>query len=644
MVFATLSSTGRQIFQRLTRGFDMVLIDEACQASEIAVLQPLVVLVGDPQQLPATIFSSVTKEMLLERSLFERLQKAGVPVKMLNVQYRMHPEIRQFPSAFFYDSQLQDGLSVLQTPPAAFYSAEVGVLKPYVFFDVASGVESTRARSRTNQAEADMAAGLFWELRCELIAAFEKFQKGEGPAPEQAVRDLIRETMVWLLGPTVAKEVKVETVDGFQGKQLDVVILSCVRSGGAGRSYSSIGFLADTRRLNVAITRAKRALWILGKASALQHNETWGALIKDAEERGVVIQDAVAEDLFERFAKQKQKALEEARSIRDFTPPPGPPPPPPPRQIGFGETSSHRQQQPQQQQQLPPTGRDPRARQASPAPINPRDPSPPVKQPQQQLPPTGRDPRARQASPAPVHLRDPSPPIKQQQPPAMSLDPRARQASPAPTDPRDPRHPSPPVRLPQQQLPPTGSPPARLQQELQGQQQQQRLSSTFRDPRAQSTTSSADAKDAQAQSAQGQEQSQHGPPRAPAMELHSSWNELGKLSPQQRQQAQHNAMRFGLGQAPPDHMHMQHGTAGLLRQGAAPPQSLMGPMRSQRHQQPTPQMLAMPPEYGSGTGPTFPNDRPAGPMGPMRSQHRLPPQHQSQPRQGGTQKPPYQFQ
>lgn len=67
------------------------------------------VLVGDPQQLPATVKSAKGKELELERSLFERLQRAGCPVKMLSVQYRMHPKIREFPSNYFYGGRLEDG-------------------------------------------------------------------------------------------------------------------------------------------------------------------------------------------------------------------------------------------------------------------------------------------------------------------------------------------------------------------------------------------------------------------------------------------------------------------------------------------------------------------------------------------------------
>ena len=71
---------------------------------------------GDPQQLPATVKSAKGKELELERSLFERLQRAGCPVKMLSVQYRMHPEIRQFPSDYFYGGRLEDGWATIALP------------------------------------------------------------------------------------------------------------------------------------------------------------------------------------------------------------------------------------------------------------------------------------------------------------------------------------------------------------------------------------------------------------------------------------------------------------------------------------------------------------------------------------------------
>ncbi|PSC75196.1 Helicase sen1 [Micractinium conductrix] len=309
MVFTTLSSTQRKVFAQSASKipFHTVLIDEAGQASEVAALQPLcfgakrVVLVGDPQQLPATILSELAKQVQMERSLFERLQQRGAPVKMLSVQYRMHPAIRQFPSAHFYQGRLRDADSIQDMPPAPFYGHPL--MKPYVFFDVSKGQEQRRegGGSLSNRAEALLAACLFAELRQFLIDLVAR-QPGAltGPTtvgvitPYKEQRNLLRKVFEDVCGKGPASEVFIETVDSFQGKQLDVVILSCVRASSSG----GIGFVNDVRRLNVAITRAKRALWVLGSRATLRAgNAEWAALISDAEERGVVIEDADAKDL-----------------------------------------------------------------------------------------------------------------------------------------------------------------------------------------------------------------------------------------------------------------------------------------------------------------------------------------------------------
>ncbi|KAL3156802.1 hypothetical protein ABBQ38_001073 [Trebouxia sp. C0009 RCD-2024] len=309
MVFTTLSSTGRKIFSRLENAFENVLVDEAAQASEIAVLQPLtlgctrVVLVGDPQQLPATVLSRQAQLANMERSMFERFQSAGCPVTLLSVQYRMHPHIRYFPSRHFYNNQLLDGESVLVEASSKEPIYDHGLMKPYVFFDVSAGRETRQGSgSLRNQDEADLAAALFFELRSVLMEAHR--QKKEGLkatrvgviTPYRQQRKCLQDTFIALCGD-FAKEVVIETVDSFQGKQMDVVIMSCVRASEPG-AQSGIGFLADVRRLNVAITRAKRALWILGSAATLKKNPVWQALLDDAEGRHAIVQNASAAELF----------------------------------------------------------------------------------------------------------------------------------------------------------------------------------------------------------------------------------------------------------------------------------------------------------------------------------------------------------
>ena len=129
IVFCTLSGAGEAArLGEVRGGFATAIFDEAAQAAELATLIPLqfgarrVVLVGDPQQLPATILSLDAKRRGYDTSLFERLQRGGYPCHMLRTQYRMHPSIRAFPSAHFYHNRLVDGdrpLRAARVPPGA---------------------------------------------------------------------------------------------------------------------------------------------------------------------------------------------------------------------------------------------------------------------------------------------------------------------------------------------------------------------------------------------------------------------------------------------------------------------------------------------------------------------------------------------
>uniref|UniRef100_A0A383W880 Uncharacterized protein n=1 Tax=Tetradesmus obliquus TaxID=3088 RepID=A0A383W880_TETOB len=421
MVFTTLSSSARDVFSRLVTPFELVLVDEAAQAAEIAALQPLVygakavVMVGDPQQLPATLFSQAAKQLALERSLFERLAEAGCPVNVLTVQYRMHPAIRTFPSAYFYHSQLIDAPSVLQRPrpwfdaaaaaaaaaaagvttsPAAAPSSSSSVLLPYVVYDVSRGRERFAARggkSPENELEARMAVALYGEVRrvrAAALAAAAASVAREPPqlrldvgviTPYRGQRTLLRRLFEQRFGKAVLQEVKIETVDSFQGKQLDIVILSCVRAPKGGTAgpvaaaaaewpestgsttadrpaqqavqkalqraeqaasadaaasedqqqqqepislqlvrKGGVGFLSDTRRMNVAITRARQALYVLGHCDTLVSNPAWAALIGDAGARGCLVWDAQPDDV----ADQQRRAalagkLHKARQLQE---------------------------------------------------------------------------------------------------------------------------------------------------------------------------------------------------------------------------------------------------------------------------------------------------------------------------------------
>ncbi|KAJ8770865.1 hypothetical protein K2173_021780 [Erythroxylum novogranatense] len=283
--------------------FDVVIIDEAAQALEPATLIPLqllksngtkCIMVGDPKQLPATVLSNVASKFLYACSMFERLQRAGHPVTMLTQQYRMHPEICQFPSLHFYEGKLLNG-GQLSSKSAPFHETEG--LGPYVFYDIIDGLErhgkNSGALSLYNEHEAEAAV--------ELLRFFKKRHPSEFVGgrigiitPYKCQLSLLRSHFSNALGSHIIADMEFNTVDGFQGREVDILILSTVRASNScstanGINFSSIGFVADVRRMNVALTRAKLSLWILGNSRTLQSNHNWAALVKDAKERNLII-------------------------------------------------------------------------------------------------------------------------------------------------------------------------------------------------------------------------------------------------------------------------------------------------------------------------------------------------------------------
>ncbi|XP_076900625.1 putative ATP-dependent helicase C29A10.10c isoform X2 [Bidens hawaiensis] len=286
VVFTTVSSSGRKLFSRLTHGFDMVVIDEAAQASEVGVLPPLAlgaarcVLVGDPQQLPATVISKAAGTLLYSRSLFERFQQAGCPTMLLSVQYRMHPQIREFPSRYFYQGRLTDSESVINMPDEAYYKDPM--LKPYVFYDITHGRESHRGGSVSyqNVHEAQFCLRLYQHLQKSVkLLGIGKVSVGI-ITPYKLQLKCIQREFEEVLKSEEGKDLYINTVDAFQGQERDVIIMSCVRASNHG-----VGFVADIRRMNVALTRARRALWVMGNASTLVQSDDWAALIADAKAR-----------------------------------------------------------------------------------------------------------------------------------------------------------------------------------------------------------------------------------------------------------------------------------------------------------------------------------------------------------------------
>lgn len=244
------------------RGTDLqvLLVDEAGQCPEPEVWVALVAtgarrvaLVGDVQQLPATSVSPLAERLGYARSLLERLSTGrGHASVMLEMQYRMHPHIASFSNAQYYQGRLQNA-------PGTHRHAGRAVL----FYDVV-GVERPAGTSVQNDAEAQAVVAYvaaLLEQRAEATAsgvvAILTFYKAQ-------VAEIKRRLDA--AGFSGAKAVKVASVDGYQGSEADVVVVSFVRTAPGG----SIGFLRDFRRLNVALTRARDTLVLFGHVSALR--------------------------------------------------------------------------------------------------------------------------------------------------------------------------------------------------------------------------------------------------------------------------------------------------------------------------------------------------------------------------------------
>ncbi|CAN3373152.1 hypothetical protein DIURU_001194 [Diutina rugosa] len=272
--------------------FRSVLIDESTQASEPEVLIPIVkgakqvVLVGDHQQLGPVILNKKAGDSGLRQSLFERLVVLGhVPIR-LEVQYRMNPCLSEFSSNMFYEGSLQNGVTKDQRSVGSINFPWPIKDSPMMFWANYGREEiSGSGNSFLNRVEA---------MNVEKIIS-RLFRDGVSPeqigviTPYEGQRAYIIQYMQINSSLADKKDqymnVEVTSVDAFQGREKDYIILSCVRANDS----QIIGFLSDPRRLNVALTRAKYGLVILGNPRALCRNTLWNHLLVHFREKGCLV-------------------------------------------------------------------------------------------------------------------------------------------------------------------------------------------------------------------------------------------------------------------------------------------------------------------------------------------------------------------
>lgn len=257
--------------------FGLVVIDEACQSTEPGCWIPVlraerIVLAGDHCQLPPTVLSKPAARAGLSTSLLERLvAKYGDAVtRQLDVQYRMHTDIMQFSSQRFYDDTLQADETVASHLLHDLPSIEPSPLtsEPVTFIDTA-GADWHEEIEPNGESKRNLKEGAF------VLRKVRQLQEAGLHPRDIAVIAPYAAQVRWLREQWDADDLEIDTVDGFQGREKEAVLISCVRSNTTGE----IGFLADTRRMNVALTRARRKLIVVGDSATLGGHEFYGAML-----------------------------------------------------------------------------------------------------------------------------------------------------------------------------------------------------------------------------------------------------------------------------------------------------------------------------------------------------------------------------
>jgi len=263
--------------------YDLVVLDEASQATEPLSWVPIslakkVIFAGDSCQLPPTIYSEEAGKRGLSTTLFDRLQKSLPPQlqTLLRVQYRMHETIMGYSSRHFYGNKLIADETVRLHTANELPNVQTTSLTqvPLVFVDTAgAGYEeiwNELLESRENVGEAELVLRILSEIRMAGVSA------GNIALLTPYVAQVKRLQMM-----TKDKDIEIGSIDSFQGREKEVVILSLVRSNRDGQ----VGFLSDTRRMNVGMTRARRLLIVIGDSATIAHHPFYRQFIDYVDEK-----------------------------------------------------------------------------------------------------------------------------------------------------------------------------------------------------------------------------------------------------------------------------------------------------------------------------------------------------------------------
>ena len=285
VIACTLIGSANHLMER--RHFGTVFIDEAAQALEAACWTAIlkaerVIFAGDHQQLPPTVKCKEAGHEGLERTLMQKVVKSKPScVTLLDVQYRMNREIMEFSSRQFYHGKLKADPSVANRLVSP-------IDKPLMWVDTSKcdfGEQQSRSISYSNHEEAKLLMKTLMDY-VKLIGMEHLLREQTDfgiISPYKAQVRLLRKYMRnnKMLRP-LRQQITINTVDGFQGQERDVILISMVRDNESG----NIGFLNDLRRMNVAITRARMKLIVFGNAETLSKTKFYEKLVTYFQEHG----------------------------------------------------------------------------------------------------------------------------------------------------------------------------------------------------------------------------------------------------------------------------------------------------------------------------------------------------------------------
>ncbi|EAY17561.1 regulator of nonsense transcripts 1, putative [Trichomonas vaginalis G3] len=278
-----------------TKVFPTVIIDEATQAVEPEILIPImhgskqVCLVGDHMQLGPVVTNPKCVEAGLGNSIVQRLVQLGLRPQRLLTQYRMHPVLSEFPSNTFYDGELMNGIPAEKRTPQQPVFNWPKPSFPLMFYNNVNNEEeiSNSGTSYINAFEATIVSQIVTQL-CK--AGVDPQQIGI-ISPYSGQKFYLQNFLASMatLPSSFYQRLAIASVDSFQGGEKDYIIMSCVRCN----PHGSIGFLKDYRRLNVALTRAKYGLIIVGCARVLSKSILWYNLLRHCQEQHVLVEGSI---------------------------------------------------------------------------------------------------------------------------------------------------------------------------------------------------------------------------------------------------------------------------------------------------------------------------------------------------------------